>query len=134
MTKSLIIFEYFMKNYLLKLITILFFVLIHTIIPANLPPEIVAIRLGFEKFLGTVERCDCKPLAGGLSSNTQYLCIANDNKYVARILKKSLTQRQHEIATHLEAMRHHMTPQIHYHHSDAQSSLIIMDFIDGHTL
>jgi len=88
---------------------------------------------GFEQFLGTIHTYRCDQLRGGLSKNTQYVCSVNDNKYVVRILKESLSIRQGEVNNHLVAARHTIAPTIHYYDED-EYSFVIMDFIDGQTL
>ena len=103
-------------------------------IPESEKEQIDAIHTGFEQFLGKLDYCDCKPLHGGLSSNMQYLCTVNDKKYVARILKESQTQRQTEMAAHLTAVHHGISPAVHYYYSNDNYSVMIMDFINDHTL
>ncbi len=92
-----------------------------------------AVYNGFQQFLGTIYQYECEELCGGLSNNTQYVCSANENKYVVRLLKEPLPVRQGEVSTHLLAASYNIAPNIHYY-DDREYSFVIMDFIDGQTL
>lgn len=91
-----------------------------------------AIFNGFKQFLGEIYLYESKQLIGGLSKNTQYLCLVNDKKYLVRILGESFSKRQNEVNIHCLAADNGIAPKVYYY--DDEYSFIIMDFIEGHTL
>lgn len=91
-----------------------------------------AIFNGFTQFLGEIHQYESVPLIGGLSKNTQYLYLVNDNKYVVRVLGEIPSKRQSEVNIHCLAADNGIAPKLYYY--DDKYSFIIMDFIEGHTL
>lgn len=88
---------------------------------------------GFQQFLGAIHSYECEQINGGLSNNTQYLCIVNGKKYIVRMLNEPLPIRQSEVLIHLLAAGKNIAPTIHYYDTN-EYTLVIMDFIDGNTL
>ncbi len=91
------------------------------------------IALCFEEFFKgyLLEDHDLTPLKGGFSLASLYAVTVDQYSYVLRLLdiKKPLESRQRECFIAKESGERGLAPRVHYH--DQQSSVLIMDFIQG---
>ena len=86
----------------------------------------------FQQFIHPINFYKTEQLKGGCTDNTQYLCIVNEKKYVARLLSSSYPERKKEISMHLHYADQGIAPHVYYYANDY--SFIIMDFIESKTL
>lgn len=108
------------------------YIIAHVATTDPITQEDDAIFTSFKQFSGDIYQYKRKQLNGGLSNNTQYICVVNEHTYVVRALKEPLARRQNEINTHLLAASKGIAPKIYYY--DDAFSCVILDFIHDHTL
>lgn len=88
------------------------------------------LRTLFQKQYTHNKNISITPLHGGMSCDTKFIIKTDEKTYAAKIFDNASPHRHHEMYAHLLATEKGLAPHVYFHNHE----LMIMDFIEGHTL